>query len=46
MEERVEDLSGVAGVTVKGLPDEEIVIELDQDRLKDRIEPFLDYECN
>ncbi|BCB03637.1 efflux RND transporter permease subunit [Bacillus sp. KH172YL63] len=30
----VEDLSGVAGVTVKGLPDEEIVIELDQDRLK------------
>ncbi|MBN8191237.1 efflux RND transporter permease subunit [Bacillus sp. NTK074B] len=32
--EEVEDLSGVSSVTVKGLPEEEIVIELKQDELK------------
>ena len=32
--EEVEDLSGVSSVTVKGLPEEEIVIELKQEELK------------
>ncbi len=31
----VEDLSGVSGVTIKGLPEEQILIELKQDELKD-----------
>ncbi|MCA1062608.1 efflux RND transporter permease subunit (plasmid) [Cytobacillus spongiae] len=33
-EKEVEDIAGVSSVTVKGLPEEEIVIELKQDELK------------
>ncbi|WP_283152533.1 efflux RND transporter permease subunit [Guptibacillus hwajinpoensis] len=33
--EEVEELSGVSGVTIKGLPEEQILIELKQEELKD-----------
>ncbi|WP_273853432.1 efflux RND transporter permease subunit [Guptibacillus spartinae] len=33
--DEVEELSGVSGVTIKGLPEEQILIELKQDELKD-----------
>ncbi|WP_226658816.1 efflux RND transporter permease subunit [Pseudalkalibacillus hwajinpoensis] len=33
--DEVEELSGVSGVTIKGLPEEQILIELKQDDLKD-----------
>ncbi|MGM0851264.1 MAG: efflux RND transporter permease subunit [Bacillota bacterium] len=33
-QEEVDEITGVSSVTVKGLPEEEIVIELEQDKLK------------